>query len=269
MSWLHCCWGLGATLGPVILSVFLGGHNGWRFGYGAVAALQWCLVLALAATLRLWGRCEPRQPGEPGQAGRAHSFRLSPPPSNRRMGGHAQLFLLLRGGKYNPFVGRQLFCLCARLFHRGGGTGGLCVRAGHHGRALFVRLCLCPLVLFGAYFGRRCAGSAGGCRHGPAARKPGPGGALRGGAGVCARLPLHDARDAAPFWRNAFAGRHQPCRWRQPMWAMYACRRCSAWWRRRWACGCCPVFLLCGVAGYAACTTYLARWVRTRPEAPQ
>ena len=68
MSWLHCCWGLGATLGPVILSVFLGGHNGWRFGYGAVAALQWCLVLALAATLRLWGRCEPRQPGEPGQA---------------------------------------------------------------------------------------------------------------------------------------------------------------------------------------------------------
>ena len=68
MSWLHCCWGLGATLGPVILSVFLGGHNGWRFGYGAVAALQWCLVLALAATLRLWGRYEPRQPGEPGQA---------------------------------------------------------------------------------------------------------------------------------------------------------------------------------------------------------
>ena len=36
MSWLHCFWGVGATLGPVILSLFLGGKHGWRGGYGAV-----------------------------------------------------------------------------------------------------------------------------------------------------------------------------------------------------------------------------------------
>ena len=30
-----------------------------------------------------------------------------------------------------------------------------------------------------------------------------------------------------------------------------------------------PVCLVCGIAGYAACTAHLARWVRTRAQAPQ
>ena len=51
MSWLHCFWGVGATLGPVILSLFLGGKHGWRGGYGAVCAIQFCLVAVLAVTL--------------------------------------------------------------------------------------------------------------------------------------------------------------------------------------------------------------------------
>ena len=51
MSWLHCFWGVGATLGPVILSLFLGGKHGWRGGYGAVCAIQFCLVAVLAVDM--------------------------------------------------------------------------------------------------------------------------------------------------------------------------------------------------------------------------
>ena len=58
MSWLHCFWGVGATLGPVILSLFLGGQHGWRGGYGAVCAIQFCLVAVLAVTLPMWDRYE-------------------------------------------------------------------------------------------------------------------------------------------------------------------------------------------------------------------
>lgn len=60
MSWLHCFWGVGATLGPVILSLFLGGKHGWRGGYGTVCAIQFCLVAVLAVTLPMWDRYEDR-----------------------------------------------------------------------------------------------------------------------------------------------------------------------------------------------------------------
>ena len=60
MSWLHCFWGVGATLGPVILSLFLGGKHGWRGGYGAVCAIQFCLVAVLAVMLPMWDRYEDR-----------------------------------------------------------------------------------------------------------------------------------------------------------------------------------------------------------------
>ena len=60
MNWLHCFWGVGATLGPVILSLFLGGKHGWRGGYGAVCAIQFCLVAVLAVTLPMWDRYEDR-----------------------------------------------------------------------------------------------------------------------------------------------------------------------------------------------------------------
>ena len=47
-------------MGPVILSLFLGGKHGWRGGYGAVCAIQFCLVAVLAVTLPMWDRYEDR-----------------------------------------------------------------------------------------------------------------------------------------------------------------------------------------------------------------
>ncbi|ACS99955.1 MFS transporter [Paenibacillus sp. JDR-2] len=55
MSWLHCFWGVGATLGPVIMAQFIT-NNAWRYGYLTVAAVQCALVVILFFSLPLWDR---------------------------------------------------------------------------------------------------------------------------------------------------------------------------------------------------------------------
>ncbi|MDN3016856.1 MFS transporter [Paenibacillus sp. BSR1-1] len=56
MSWLHCFWGVGATLGPVIMAQFISGQHSWRSGYLAIAGLQIALVIILFFTLPLWNK---------------------------------------------------------------------------------------------------------------------------------------------------------------------------------------------------------------------
>jgi fucose permease len=56
MSWLHCFWGVGATLGPIIMAPFIAGQNEWRQGYFVVAGIQFVLVIILFVTLPLWKR---------------------------------------------------------------------------------------------------------------------------------------------------------------------------------------------------------------------
>lgn len=54
MNWLHACWGVGATVGPYVMSYALGAGIGWRSGYGIVSTLQFVLTLALFLSLPLW-----------------------------------------------------------------------------------------------------------------------------------------------------------------------------------------------------------------------
>ena len=56
MSWLHCFWGVGATLGPVIMAQAILGQNSWRQGYLIIACIQFVLVLILFFTLPLWSK---------------------------------------------------------------------------------------------------------------------------------------------------------------------------------------------------------------------
>jgi fucose permease len=58
MSWLHSCWGLGATLGPYIVSLCLGQNLGWSWGYRIVGFIQCGLVLILFASSPLWKKNE-------------------------------------------------------------------------------------------------------------------------------------------------------------------------------------------------------------------
>ncbi|WP_429841174.1 MFS transporter [Brevibacillus sp. FIR094] len=61
MSWLHCFWGVGATLGPIIMSGFIRDHDLWRNGYLTISLIQFALVVLLAFTLPLWKRMENMQ----------------------------------------------------------------------------------------------------------------------------------------------------------------------------------------------------------------
>ncbi|WP_026892493.1 MFS transporter [Lacrimispora aerotolerans] len=54
MSWLHCMWGLGATLGPYIMGFALTGGNGWNMGYCYIGILQIVLTAVLFFSLPLW-----------------------------------------------------------------------------------------------------------------------------------------------------------------------------------------------------------------------
>ncbi len=54
MSWLHCMWGVGASLGPYIMGAALEGGHGWNMGYRCIAVLQFVLTVVLAVSLPLW-----------------------------------------------------------------------------------------------------------------------------------------------------------------------------------------------------------------------
>lgn len=66
MSWLHCFWGVGATLGPIVVAQFISRDNSWRSGYFAIACIQFILVVILLFTLPLWEKIEkiPKQENE-------------------------------------------------------------------------------------------------------------------------------------------------------------------------------------------------------------
>lgn len=54
MNWLHCFWGVGATAGPLVMSLFMLRDHGWRLGYATIGTLQVLLVIGLALTLPIW-----------------------------------------------------------------------------------------------------------------------------------------------------------------------------------------------------------------------
>ena len=54
MSWLHCFWGLGASISPYIMGYAIGAGHGWRTGYGIVSVIQLTLTVFLFFSLPLW-----------------------------------------------------------------------------------------------------------------------------------------------------------------------------------------------------------------------
>lgn len=75
MSWLHCFWGVGASLGPYIMGACLMGGLSWNSGYRVVSLLQVGLTAVLFATLSKWKETGGRQ-GEGGVAEERKSLRV-------------------------------------------------------------------------------------------------------------------------------------------------------------------------------------------------
>ena len=65
MSWLHCMWGLGASIGPYILGAALTAGMGWNKGYGIISAMQVVLTAVLFLSLPMWKKRKD-EPGEDG-----------------------------------------------------------------------------------------------------------------------------------------------------------------------------------------------------------
>lgn len=63
MNWLHCFWGVGTIISPMVMSAVLAAGMRWTAGYRGVSAMQLALSLVLFATLKLWAG-EKAQNGE-------------------------------------------------------------------------------------------------------------------------------------------------------------------------------------------------------------
>ncbi len=54
MSWLHCFWGVGAMIGPLVMGACLSRQYHWHVGYGILGGMQLVLTVLLFSTLFLW-----------------------------------------------------------------------------------------------------------------------------------------------------------------------------------------------------------------------
>lgn len=68
MSWLHSFWGVGASLGPAIVSLALTLGYSYRGGYLAIGTVQMLLVVVLFSSRSLWKDREVQERGEVNQS---------------------------------------------------------------------------------------------------------------------------------------------------------------------------------------------------------
>ncbi len=54
VNWLHACYGVGATAGPVIMTSVLAARHPWQRGYAMVGGWQLALAFSFLVTRRLW-----------------------------------------------------------------------------------------------------------------------------------------------------------------------------------------------------------------------
>lgn len=54
MNWIHACYGIGATLGPMLMTLVLAMNWSWRIGYGILSGIIAVMCVGFAMTLRLW-----------------------------------------------------------------------------------------------------------------------------------------------------------------------------------------------------------------------
>ena len=77
MSWLHCMWGVGTSVGPYIMEYALTGGQGWNAGYRYIAILQFALTLVIFISLPLWKKraVQAQAAGKAVDVGRALSLK--------------------------------------------------------------------------------------------------------------------------------------------------------------------------------------------------
>lgn len=64
MSWLHCMWGVGASVGPYIMAFAMTSGCGWNMGYRYIGFIQIALTLVLFLSIPLWKKNPSAQSSE-------------------------------------------------------------------------------------------------------------------------------------------------------------------------------------------------------------
>lgn len=54
MQWLHASYGIGITLGPVIMTIALAARDSWRVGYRLVSGYQFLVAILFLLTISWW-----------------------------------------------------------------------------------------------------------------------------------------------------------------------------------------------------------------------
>lgn len=54
MSWLHCMWGVGASVGPYIMGYVMTNGGTWNSGYRVISVIQFVLTIILVLSLPMW-----------------------------------------------------------------------------------------------------------------------------------------------------------------------------------------------------------------------
>ena len=75
MSWLHACYGIGAFLGPLVMTSVLAASLEWRWGYALVAGAQLALAASFIASRQGW---PPLPSGEQPRVDRRGALGLLP-----------------------------------------------------------------------------------------------------------------------------------------------------------------------------------------------
>lgn len=61
VNWLHACFGLGSTTGPLVMTAVLQAGQSWRFGFLIVGTAQLLLALCFWLNRTRWGDVQPAQ----------------------------------------------------------------------------------------------------------------------------------------------------------------------------------------------------------------
>lgn len=121
MHWLHACWSVGATLGPLMMTTAIAWHH-WHIGYLAVALILLCLAVLFAATRHEWHKPRETVTGE-----QTHSTRVGLVQTLRHpaVGLHVAIFFCYTG--LEATVGQWSFTLLTESRNIPKETAGLWV----------------------------------------------------------------------------------------------------------------------------------------------
>jgi fucose permease len=62
VNWLHGCWGIGASIGPALMTFFIARGDGYRSGYGLLGIILGSMALLFAITRQRWDDPRPAPP---------------------------------------------------------------------------------------------------------------------------------------------------------------------------------------------------------------